>query len=157
VRYSTALVALAALAVGSTSACGDGDQAKPAEGRERILVSYGQEGGIRFQSSSLTVSMGGEATVRVEGCAVRFRLEAALRRRLRQALEGADLAALAGDYPPPAGAADLIAEEIAVGRDVVRIGDFASLPAQVRRELEPLIGTLGEILAEGKSRQSTAC
>lgn len=156
-RCRTALVALTALAVGSTSACGVGGQAKPAEGRERILVSYGQEGGIRFQSSSLTVSKGGEATVRFEGCAVRFRLEAALWRRLRKALEGTDLAALAGDYPPPAGAADLIAEEIVVGRDVVRIGDFASLPARVRRELEPLVGTLGEILAEGKYRQDTAC
>ena len=101
--------------------------------------------------------MGGQATVRSKGCAVSFDLEADLWRRLREALEGADLAALAGDYPLPAGAADLITEEIVAGRDVVRIGDFASLPARVRRGLEPLVGTLGEILAQGKYRQGAAC
>jgi hypothetical protein len=157
VRCRTALVALTALAVGSTSACGDGDQAETVEGKERTLVSYSREGGIRFQSSALTVSIGGEATVRSEGCMVRFRLEAVLWRRLQQALEGTDFAALAGDYPPPAGAADLISEEIVVGRNAVRLGDFASLPAQARRELKPLVGAFGEILGKGESHQSTAC
>lgn len=156
-RCRTALVALTALAVGSTSACGDGGQAETVEGKERTLVSYGREGGIRFQSSSLTVSIGGEATVRSGGCTVRFRLEAVLWRRLQQALEGTDFAVLTGDYPPPAGAADLISEEIVAGRNAVRIGDFASLTAQARRELEPLVGVLGEVLGKAESHQSTAC
>lgn len=150
-RHSV-LAAAAAAALAMVSACGNGDPEETAKSRSHLLVYYSREGGIRFQASSLAVSTKGVALIKSEGCTARFRLSAVSWRRLRQALKETNLSALAGAYPAPAGAADVISETIAVGHDTVRIGDFSSLPPRAREELGPLVGTLGEVLAESEGR-----
>ena len=150
------LIALAAHALGLVSACG-GAETGDAEGGEQTLVVYKREGGIRFRSTTLSVSAEGKATVRSEGCVVRFPLSTGSMRRLRATLEEADLSALAGDHPAPPGAADVIAETIVAGQDRVRIGDFTSLSAPAQRELSPLSTILGEILMEGEQQLPQPC
>lgn len=145
-----ALTAVTALVLVLVSACSDGSRDETAKGGADPLVSYGREGGIRFQSSILVVSREGDATLRSEGCTARFRLGAASWRRLRKGLKRTELSALAGDYPAPSGAADVITETIVVGRNMVRIGDSSSFRGNARQELAPLLGVLGEILAEGE-------
>lgn len=121
----------------------------------RTLVSYRQEGGIKFRHRALIVSARGQATVRPDdGQIGRFRLGTALRRRLRGALGRADLHAIAGDYPSPNGAADEITEVIAAGHDTVRFG--GPIPAGLRQRLEPLVDVLQEIVGIGERRESRA-
>jgi len=147
------VLAVATAAVfGPASACGSADQAETARSGGDPLVTYSREGGIRFQSSRLAVSTEGNATVRSEGCRVRFRIGAASWKRLQRALDRTDLSTLAGEYPAASGAADVISETIVSGRYAVRIGDFTTLPAKTQRELLPLVSALGEILEQGESR-----
>jgi hypothetical protein len=140
-----ALTAVIALMVGLMGACGGVDRGEGAQGGAHPLVTYSREGGIRFQVSRLTVSTEGRATVRSEGCKASFRLRGARWGRLQRLVERIDWEALAGDYPPPPGAADTITETIVVGRHTVRIGDFSSLPLKAQRELKPLLRILGDL------------
>jgi len=157
VTRRSVLAAVTALALATVSACGNGDPDETAKSGSHLLVSYSREGGIRFQASSLAVSTKGVALVKSEGCTARFRLGAASWRRLGRALKRTDLSTLADDYPAAAGSADVIAETIVVGRDTVRVGDISSVPAQARGELAPLLGVLGEVLAEGERRARAPC
>ena len=155
-RWSSVVMATI-LALTPLDACGGRDMDESTAGEARILVAYSREGGIRFQAATLVVSTKSVATVRSNGCTARIQLDAASWRRLRQALAQADLSTLAGDYPAPSGAADVITQTVVVGSDAVRIGDFASLPVQARRELAPLLGVLGAVLAKGARRVSPSC
>ena len=156
-RWSS-LATMTILVLTPLGACGSGDLDESTRGGARTLVAYSREGGIRFQSSTLVVKTKGFATmVGFDGCTTRFRLGARSWGRLRRALEQADLSTLAGDYPAPSGAADVITETVVVGGDAVRIGDFASLPVRAQRELAPLLGVLGEARAEGARRARPPC
>lgn len=149
-------VALSAFALGALGGCG-GDDAETGEGKAPALVVYSREGGIRFEQSELVVAADGTATLRSEGCKVRFPVEDGLRRRLREQMEETDLASIAGDYPAAPGAADTITEVIAIRSDEVRIENFTTAPHEVQRELSPLVVLLREVLAAGESRRNPAC
>jgi hypothetical protein len=125
--------------------------------QSRTLVTYTAEGGLFFRYTSLIVSARGQSTVTFNSCVVRFRLDAALWKRLKTALKQTNLHALAGDYPPPLGAADEITEVITVGHDTVRITDFASIPEKVRQELEPLVKIVRETVTVGERRMPPSC
>jgi hypothetical protein len=147
------VAALSALALGVLGACGaaDGGQTKE-HAAQGPVITYSREGGIRFQASKLTVSQQGVATLEAEGCRARFPLAGTTWRRLQEVLEKTDMEALAGDYPPSPGSADVISEEIVIGPDVVRIGDFTSLPRGTHEALSPLMSVLGQALGESGKR-----
>jgi hypothetical protein len=132
-------------------------RAKRRHSQSRTLVAYTAEGGLFFRHTSLIVSTHGQSTVTLNRCVARFRLDAALLKRLETALKQTDVHALAGDYPPPPGAADEITEAITVGHDTVRITDFASIPKKARQELEPLVIILREIVTVGERRMPPSC
>ena len=123
----------------------------------RTLVTYTAEGGLFFRHTSLIVSLSGRSTLTSNGCAVRFRLDAAFWKRLKTALRQTNVHALAGDYPSPPGAADEITEKITVGHDTVRITDLASIPEKVRQELEPLVTIVREIVTVDERRMPRSC
>ncbi len=125
--------------------------------QSRTLVAYTAEGGLSFRHTSLIVLTRGQSTVTFNRCVARFRLNAALWKRLETALKQTNLHAIAGDYSPPPGAADEITEVITVGHDTVRITDFASIPKKVRQELEPLVVSLREIVTVGERRMPPSC
>lgn len=156
-RRSAPLILATLATLSPMGACGDGNSDQVQEREPRRLVTYTREGGIRFQASALAISRGGKATFRSDGCSARFRLGVASWRRLRQALRQVDLSKLAGDYPARAGAADVIAQTIVVGRHKVRIGDPSALPPGARKELEPLLGALSGVFAEGAHRARSRC
>jgi hypothetical protein len=157
VRRRLASLALSALALGALGGCGGGDAETGGARGGRPLVVYGREGGIRFESSRLVVGADGVATLRSEGCAVRFQLETGLWRHLREEVVQTNLAAITGDYPAAPGAGDTITEAIAIGSDEVRIEDFTTLPPEVQHKLSSLLELLGEALREGQRHLAAAC
>lgn len=154
-RLAVAVVALVPT-LGS-SACGAASESaeSPHPGR---LVSYREEGGIGGPRPSLTVSKQKQATLRLGSCGTRFRLRSPLWRRLRVALENANLASIAGDYPPPEGSADVITYVVRSDGHEVSIAS-APLPGYeaVLAQLEPLLEILGRTVAIGKRRLHPGC
>jgi hypothetical protein len=122
------------------------------------VVFYRQEGGIGGPRPSLVVSKGRRATVTFGRCTARFALRVRAWNRLRVALRGADLHAIAGDYPPPTNGADFITYVIKAGRNTVRI---ASPPRpeheEVMRDLRPLLKVLNRTVSAGKQRMPPSC
>lgn len=128
------------------------------ESHPHVLVSYCQEGGIGAPLPSLVVSKGRKATVTRAGCTAKFPLRRGSWKRLRAALKRADLPAIAGNYPPPAGAADMIIDVIAAGRNTVRIAPAAEPRyEEVMRSLEPLLGVLDRTVSAGERRIARSC
>lgn len=129
-----------------------------ASARPHVVVSYRQDGGIGGPRPSLVVSKGRKATVTFGRCTTRFALRLREWSRLRAALRDADLPAIAGDYPPPTGSADMIVHVIEAGRSTVRI----ALPPQpeheeVVRATRPLLEVLNRTVSAGKRRMPSSC
>lgn len=124
----------------------------------RIVVAYRQEGGIGGPRPSLIVSGDRKARVTLGRCAAKFPLRRRAWNRLRAALRGADLPAIAGDYPPPKNSADVITYVIKAGRNTVRIAPAAE-PGydEVMRDLEPLLKVLNKVISAGERRMAKSC
>jgi len=133
-------------------------KAQPTRAHPRVLVSYRQEGGIGGPRPSLVVSKDRWARVTLGGCRAKFALRPAAWSRLRAALRGAHLHAIAGDYPPPKGSADVITYVIKAGRSTVRIAP-APEPEneEVMRDLRPLLKVLNKTVSAGKRRMPSSC
>jgi emfourin len=151
VRPSVIIATVTVLALAPANAWSG---AKPVTGfpHRRTLVAYKQEGGLRFQYKALLVSAHGQAAATTGRCLAWFHLDAALWKSLKATLKQTNMHALAGDYPPPPGAADEFTYEITEGRDTVRTAD-GSIP----KELEPLMKSLREILSAGERHMSQSC
>jgi hypothetical protein len=77
---------------------------------------------------------------------------------LRAALRDARIRAIAGDYPPPQGAADMITFVIKTHAGTVRIAPGSQLASEeVMRELRPLFKVLNKTVSAGKRRMAPAC
>jgi hypothetical protein len=139
---------------GAVSApCGAAGESHP-----RVLVSYCQEGGIGAPLPSLIISKGRKATVTRGGCTAKFALRRRAWKGLRAALKRADLPTIAGDYPPPNGAADMIIDVITAGRSTVRIAPAAEPRyEEVMRALKPLLRVLDRTVSAGERRIATSC
>lgn len=136
-----------------------GDEGEPASSlRPRTLVSYRQEGGIAGDGPSLVVSKGRRARVSLGRCTAKFELKPGAWRGLRAALGDARIHTIAGDYPPPEGAADVITYVIKTRAGTVRIAPAAQ-PAneEVMRELRPLLKVLNKTVAAGERRMAPSC
>jgi hypothetical protein len=129
-----------------------------APARSRVLVSYRQEGGIGGPRPSLVVSRDRSARVTLGRCTAKFALQPAAWSGLRAALRGAHLHAIAGDYPPPKGSADVITYVIKAGRNTVRIAP-APKPENEKamRDLRPLLKVLNKTVSAGKRRMPSSC
>ena len=128
----------------------------PAPARSRFPVSYRQEGGIGGPRPSLVVSKDRSARVTLGRCTAKFALQPAAWSRLRAALRGAHLHAVAGDYPPPNGSADEITYVIKAGRNTVRIAP-APENEKTMRDLRPLLKVLNKTVSAGKRRMPSSC
>ena len=126
--------------------------------RRHVVVSYRQEGGIGGPRPSLLVSRGLRATVTLGRCTAEFALQSGAWHRLRAALREADMHAIAGDYPPPKGAADEITYVIKASRNTVRIAP-APQPEyeEVMRHLRPLLKVLDKTVSIGERRMPPSC
>ena len=124
----------------------------------RILVSYRQEGGIGGPRPSLVVSKDRSARVTLGRCTAKFALQSAVWSRLRAALRGARLHAIAGDYPPPKGSADAITYVIKAGRSTVSIAPSPEPEnEEAMRDLRPLLKVLNKTVSAGKRRMPASC
>jgi hypothetical protein len=66
--------------------------------------------------------------------------------------------AIAGNYPPPKGAADEITYVIKAGRNTVRIAPGPQPKyEEVMRDLEPLLKALDRTVSAGEQRMSPSC
>jgi hypothetical protein len=129
----------------------------PPSPRPRVLVSYRQTGGIGGPRPSLVVSKDRRARVTLGGCSAEFALRPAAWRRLRAALRGAHLHAIAGNYPAPKGSADVITYVIKAGGEVVRIAPPQPEHKEVMRALRPLLKVLNRTVSTGKRRMPSSC
>jgi hypothetical protein len=77
---------------------------------------------------------------------------------LRAALSDAQIHTVAGVYPPPEGAADVITYVIKTHAGTVRIAP-TSQPAneEVMRQLRPLLKVLNKTVSAGEQRMSPSC
>jgi hypothetical protein len=116
-------------------------------GGAHVLITFRQEGGLRFQQRSLIVFAHHRATATISGRVVRFALSSPLWHKLTTALRQTNLHTLAGNYPPPPGAADEFIYIVTVGHDTIRAAD-----GSVPRAAVPLINALREVLALGEHR-----
>jgi hypothetical protein len=154
-RCSLSVAAAAVLSlVPTTSACSAANKpiTAPTATQSRVLVSFDEAGGLRYQYTSLVVSTHRQATVTSEARTVGFQLDRTRWRKLSAILKQTDLSTVAGDYPPRPGAADEVTYTIRVGGATVRATDASELPERVRHEVEPLRQVLGEIVAAGRRR-----
>lgn len=126
--------------------------------RPRILVSYRQEGGIGGPRPSLIVSKDHRARVSLGQCAASFELNPRVWRRLQAVLSDAQIQTIAGVYPLPEGAADVITYVIRTHAGTVRIAP-TSQPAneEVMRQLRPLFKVLNKTVSMGEQRMSPSC
>ncbi len=140
------------------SACGAAGESSESSSHPGPLLSYREEGGIGGPRPSLTVSKQAWATLRLGTCGTGFKLQSRLWLRLRGALERADLASTAGEYPPPEGSADVITYVVRSDGHEVSIAP-APLPEYeaVLAQLEPLLEIIDRILAIGKWGLPPAC
>lgn len=124
----------------------------------RTLVSYRQEGGIAGDGPSLVVSKDRRARVSVGDCTARFKLKRGAWRAMRAAIRDARIRTIAGDYPPPDGAADMITFVVETRAGTVRIAPAAQ-PANedVMRKLRPLLKVLNKTVAAGERRMAPYC
>lgn len=152
------LVLIATICALTTSACSNASEPTVASSRLSPLVSYREGGGFGAPRPSLIVSKRRRASVSLGACRTRFVLGRKAWRRLRRVLRNTDLAAVAGDYPPPADYADAITYTIRSGPNRVRIAP-APIPEYeaVMRELEPLRRALKDIVSAGKRRMPRSC
>lgn len=122
------------------------------------VVLYRQEGGIGNPRPSLVVLGNRWTRVSLGHCRAKFRLPRSAWRRLRVALRSVDIGAIAGDYPPPSGAADLITYVVKTSAGTVRVTP-ASRPddEEVMRALRPLLNVLDRTVAIGERRMPSSC
>lgn len=125
--------------------------------RPRVLVSYRQEGGIGGPRPSLVVTKDRRARVTLGGCTAKFALGHEIWNRLRAALKGAHLHAIAGNYLPPKGSADAITYVIRASGEVVRIAPPQPEHEEVMRDLRPLLKVLNQTVSAGKRRMPSSC
>jgi hypothetical protein len=123
----------------------------------RVLVSYRQEGGIGAPRPSLVVTKDHRARVTFRGCTTKFALRPAAWSKLRAALSGAHLHAIAGNYPPPKGSADVITYVIKASGEVVRIAPPQPEHEEVMRDLRPLLKVLNKMVSTGERRMPLSC
>jgi hypothetical protein len=154
-RLAVAVVAVVP-SLGSNACGAAGESAESSH--PGLLISYREEGGIGGPRPSLTVSKQARATLRLGACSTGFKLQPRLGRRLRAALESADLASIAGNYPPSEGSADVITYVVRSDGHEVSIAS-APLPEYeaVLAQLEPLLEILGRTAATGKRRLPPGC
>lgn len=134
------------------------EQRQSASLHPRVLVSYRQEGGIAGDGPSLLVTKQRSAKVSLGRCTARFKLKLKAWRGLRAAIRDARIGAIAGDYPPPRGAADMITHVIRTHAGTVRIAPTSqSANEEVKRQLRPLLKLLNETVAAGKRRMARSC
>lgn len=133
-------------------------QAAAAFSRAGVLVSYRQEGGIGGPRPSLVVSKGRRARVTLGRCTAKLALRPRTWRKLRVAVRDADIQAIAGEYPPPAGSADEITYVIRTRAGTVRIAP-APEPRneEVMRRLEPLLKAVDGLVSAGERRMPSSC
>jgi hypothetical protein len=159
---SARLAIVLACAIASLLICAGPASARTLEGEiseaSGGMVSYRQEGGIGGPRPSLIVSRDRRARVTLGGCTTKFALRPRAWDSLRAALRGAHLHAIAGDYPPPKGAADEITYVIEAGQDTVRIAP-APQPEneEAMRDLRPLLKALNKAVSAGKRRMRPSC
>lgn len=160
VRASRPAVAVVVALVSSfgSSACGAGGEPAESSSHPGLPISYHEEGGIGGPRPSLVVSKRARVTLWLGGCSTSFGMSARLWRRLRAALKDADLASVAGDYPPPSGSADMITYVVRASGEEVSIAP-APLPEyeEVFAQLEPLLEILRGTVAAGKRRLPPDC
>jgi hypothetical protein len=125
--------------------------------RHDVLVSYRQEGGIGGPRPSLVVTRDRQARVTSGGCRARFALGRGAWDRLRAALRKAHLPAIAGSYPAPKGAADVITYVIRASGGVVRIAPPQPEHEDVMRALRPLLKVLNRTVSAGERRMPSSC
>lgn len=152
---SIAIVALAAL-VPAFAGAACGATRIDTQAQVSRLVTYREEGGIGGPRPSLAVSTGGKAELRVGGCHAEYTVGEALWRKLRGALQRADLGSIAGDYPPPGGAADMIIYLVRSEGHEVRIAPDPRYET-VLVQIEPLLGALQKVVAQGRSKLPAGC
>jgi hypothetical protein len=125
--------------------------------RPGVLVSYRQIGGIGGPRPSLVVSKDRRAKVTLGACTTKFALSPAAWSKLRAALRGAHLRAIAGNYPAPKGSADMITYVIKAGGEVVRIAPPQPEHKKVMRDLRPLLKALNRTVLAGERRMPSSC
>lgn len=129
----------------------------PPPSRPRVLVSYRQEGGIGGPRPSLVIFKDRQARVTLGGCTSKFSLQPAAWSRIRAALRGAHLHAIAGNYLPPKGSADAITYVIKASGEVVRIARPQPEHKEVMRDLRPLLKALNKLASAGERRMPSSC
>jgi hypothetical protein len=129
----------------------------PPSSRPRVLVSYRQEGGIGGPRPSLVVTKDRRARVTLGGCTAKFALGHRIWNRLRAALRGTHLHAIAGNYPPLKGSADAITYVIRASGEVVRIAPPQPEHEEVMRDLWPLLKVLNKTVSAGERRMPSSC
>lgn len=129
----------------------------PPPQRPHVLVSYRQEGGIGGPRPSLVVFKDRRAKVTLGGCTAKFALPPAAWSKLRAALRGARLHAIAGNYPAPKGSADMITYVIKASGEVVRIAPPQPEHEEVMRDLRPLLNVLNKLMSAGKRQMPSHC
>jgi hypothetical protein len=134
------------------------EKVPPTPSRPHVLVSYRQEGGIGGPRPALVVSRDRQARVTLGRCTAKFELRLRAWRKLRAALRGAHLHAIAGNYPAPKGSADVITYVIRAGGDTVRIAPVTEREnEEVMRDLEPLLKVLNKTVSTGERRMPPSC
>jgi hypothetical protein len=122
------------------------------------LITYRQEGGIGGPRPSLVVSRGRRVLVTMGSCKVRSKLGPAAWTMLRAAIGGARLGALAGDYPPPPGSADMITYVIRTRAGTVRIAPSPDpRNEEVMGDLAPLLKVLDGMVSRAQRRMPASC
>jgi hypothetical protein len=91
-------------------------------------------------------------------CGVNFHLKDALRKRLKVAVAGTPMHAIAGYYPAEPGSGDVGTEVFIVGGSIVRIAPSSAPENQrVWQALTPIRTALREVLFIGERRLPTSC
>jgi hypothetical protein len=129
----------------------------PPPPRSGVLVSYRQEGGIGGPRPSLVVFKNRRARVMLGGCTAKFALGPVAWRRLRTALRGAHLHAIAGDYLAAKDSADAITYVIKAGGDMVRIAPPQPQHKDVMHDLRLLLKALNRTVSAGKRQMPSHC
>lgn len=153
------IVFLAALGTSfAAGACGAGGKPAGSDSSGRRLLFYRQEGGIGGPRPSLTVFKQARARLQLGRCSTSFSLPTRAWRRLRAALGEADISAVAGDYPPPRGAADEITYVLRSGSSEVRLAPAPrAANEKVLAQLQPLLTVLSRTVASGERRLPPSC
>ena len=129
----------------------------PVPPRPGVLVTYRQQGGIGGPRPSLVAFKNRSTRVTFGGCAAKLVASPALWQKLRGALRGANLPAIAGDYPPPKGSADLITHVIKADGAVVRIALPQPGHEEVVQRLLPLLKVLNRLVSVGRRHMPASC